>query len=57
MICSSRKYTENLKYQEKLHCSKFQKTISQIYNESEVEMLVLDGNQKNCYHSDKKFFR
>ena len=35
----------------------FQQTISQIYYELEVKMLVLDGNQKNCYHNDQIFFQ
>ena len=53
MISSSQKFTDKIKYQEKSICSIFQQTMSQIYNELEVKMLVLDGNQKNCcYHSD-----
>ena len=46
MISSSHKYTENKKYEEKSNCSIFQQTMSQIDNELEVKMLVLDGNQK-----------
>ena len=57
MSFSSHKYTKIKNYQERLHFSIVQQTISQIYNWLKVKMLVLDANQKNCFNITIKIFQ